>query len=155
VSKLVLNFKLLRFTTIGHVQNIYVDDFTDFPLQFSVCFLLCYKKLLGKWKNVSNKIPTRDTIYYRNITHVEIIRALLLKHKQVFTDKIKIYHCKTNTFFTSLYRIFKSTELCITCCLESHWNVCIFKLWNMSTYFKHLKVFVILLLRHMNLLYNI
>jgi len=90
MSMLVLTFELSKNTTT--VQNEYhVDNFAgDFFWLFLVFSCINYL----------------DTIWYRKVTHVKNIRALL--HKKGFTDKIKnTHHNKTNTLFASL-RISKS-----------------------------------------------
>jgi len=90
--RLIERFELLENNQI--VQNGYADDFNgvffgDFRVVFN-CELDQNSVRLGfgKIENMSNEVPTIDTIRYRNvyITRVEITRALL-PHEKVLTDK--------------------------------------------------------------------
>jgi len=70
------------------IQNEYVEDFTGF-FSFAIFWLLLIKrkKVTGKSKNMSNKIPTRYNLLVE-CKHVDIIQTFLIDEKN-FTDKIK------------------------------------------------------------------
>lgn len=56
------------------------------------CFLITLKEATGKIEKRVEKYQV-DTISYRDVTYVEIIRALLL-HEKIFTEKTSTLSCK-------------------------------------------------------------
>jgi len=77
-TRLYYTSELLN-TRIARVQNEYADNFTSLFYNFRDLKkkIVRLMKLLGKSKNVSKKYRP-NTICYRNVTRVNIVRSLLL-----------------------------------------------------------------------------
>lgn len=68
----------------------YADEFIEgFFFLLLRLFLIVFKQTTGKPENMSTKYRL-DTICYRNVTDIKIIRALL-RHEQLFTDQTKTF----------------------------------------------------------------